>query len=53
MDDPDRRLGYPDKIHIGDHQRDLDNAIHLRLEAGHLHIDPDEPARVLGHFEFA
>ena len=34
--DADAELG------VGDHHRDLDDAVLVRLQAGHLHVDPDQ-----------
>jgi error-prone DNA polymerase len=52
-DDPDRRYGDRVEITVGDHKRDFDDPVGLGLQPGHLHVDPDQAACVLGHCEFA
>ena len=49
VDDPDRRFGHRYQVRIGHDQRDLDDAVGGRREAGHLHVDPDQVVSVLGH----
>ena len=34
---------------VGDDERDFDDAIGFRPEAGHLHVDPDQAVGVLRH----
>ena len=53
MDDPHRRFGDGVEIAVGDDERDFDDPVGLGLEPGHLHVDPDEAACVLGHGGFA
>ena len=55
VQDEHRAFGHRDELRIGDEQRDLDDAIGVRLQSGHLHVDPDEVVLVGGHglFYFA
>jgi hypothetical protein len=46
VDDPHRRFGNRVEAGIGDHQRDLDDAVGVRIETRHLHVDPDEVVAV-------
>ena len=40
--DQHRPLGNDLKLGVGDHDRDLEHAVRVRIQSGHLHIDPDE-----------
>jgi hypothetical protein len=53
MHDQHRRLGDRSERAVGDHQRDLDDAVGLRFEPGHLHVDPDQVVGVLRHRRLA
>src|SRR3989304_7079976 len=44
-----RSLGYCLQIVVGDHQRDFDHAVGVRIQAGHLHVYPDKMILVLCH----
>jgi hypothetical protein len=50
---PTPPFGHRVEVTVGDDERHFDDAIGVRLEAGHLHVDPDEAACVLGHCDFA
>ena len=50
MDDVNVRLCQYVQIGIGNDHGDFDNAVVLRVEAGHFHIEPAEIVCVLGHF---
>jgi hypothetical protein len=49
MHDQHRRLSDRGQRAVGDHERDLDDAIGLRPEPRHLHVDPDQMIGVLRH----
>jgi hypothetical protein len=53
VDHPHRRLADLDQIVIGDDERHLEDSIAVRLEAGHLEVDPDQAVRILRHRAFA
>ena len=42
-------LGEHGELRVRDQQRDLDDAVGVRLQAGHLHVDPDEVVGVARH----
>ena len=44
-----RSLRQDIQVLIGDHCRDLDNAIELGVQSGHFQIDPDKIIRVCSH----
>jgi hypothetical protein len=49
MHDPGRRLGDNVEVRVGNHHRQLDDAIAVRIEAGHFHVQPDERVLILCH----
>ena len=49
VDDEQRACGEHGELRIGDQHRDLDDAVGVRLQAGHLHVDPDEVVGVARH----
>jgi len=44
-----RRFGNGVELRVGDHDRDLDDAIGIGLQAGHFHVQPDEVILILCH----
>jgi len=44
-----RRLGDHFERLVGEHDRDLDDAVTIGFEAGHLHVQPYQRLRVLCH----
>ena len=49
MDHQYLRLSDDGQRRVGHHQRNFDDAIAVRPEAGHLHVDPDQSGCVLRH----
>jgi hypothetical protein len=45
VDHQHRPGGEHVELRVGDQRRDLDHAVGVRLQAGHLHVDPDEVVR--------
>ena len=49
MHDDDRRLGHGFELLVGDDDGDLDDAIAVGFEAGHLYVQPYQVFGVLCH----
>jgi len=49
VNDENRRLGNGVELRVGDHDRDLDDPVAVRVEPGHLHVEPREIVLVLRH----
>src|SRR5882762_1525542 len=50
--DQDRSLGDGVQLRIGDDDRDFDDAIPVRIESGHFHVQPEKVVLVLRHAAF-
>ena len=42
VDREHRAFGQDVQMHVGDHDGHLDDAVRVRLQAGHFHVDPDQ-----------
>ena len=44
VDGKDRPLGNDLQVVVGDQRGDLQDGVDIRIESGHLHVDPDQHA---------